>query len=72
MINKKEYPWITLQMLPAKVKEKQLVETWQRIASSPNALLKALWRGRHWAWGPNRRRAIKEESISINRDRVNN
>ena len=26
--------------------------------SSPNPLVKALQRGRHWVWGPNHRRAI--------------
>ena len=30
------------------------------ISSSPNPLVKVLRRGRHWVWGPNRRRAIKE------------
>ena len=29
-------------------------------ASNPNPLVKALQRGRHWVWGPNHRRAIKE------------
>ena len=38
------------------------------IASGPNRLVKALWRGRHWVWGPNRRRAMKEESMVINRE----
>ena len=37
------------------------------IAPSPNPLVKALCRGRHWVWGPTRRRAVKEWSISINR-----
>ena len=32
------------------------------ISSSPNPLVKVLRRGRHWIWGPNRRRAIKEWS----------
>ena len=31
-----------------------------------------LRRGRHWVWGPNRRRAIKEWSIAINNDWVDN
>ena len=42
------------------------------IASSPNPLVKALRRGRHWVWGPTRRRAIKEWTIAINRGCVNN
>ena len=32
-------------------------------SSSPNPLVKALRRGRHWVWGPNRRRAIKESNL---------
>ena len=36
------------------------------ISSSPNPLVKVLRRGRHWVWGPNYRRAIKEWSIAIN------
>ena len=28
--------------------------------SNPNPLVKALRRGRHWVWGPNHRREIKE------------
>ena len=35
------------------------------ISSSTNTLVKVLWRGRHWVWGSNRRRAIKECSIAI-------
>ena len=35
------------------------------ISSSPNPLVIFLLRGRHWAWGPNRRRAIN--FIFINR-----
>ena len=42
------------------------------ISSSPNPLVKVLRRGRHWVWGPNRRRAIKEWSIAINNDWVDN
>ena len=42
------------------------------IRSSPNPLVKALCRGRHWVWGPTRRRAIKEWSIAIDRGWVNN
>ena len=38
------------------------------ISSSPNPLVKSLRRGRHWVWGPNRRRAIKEWSIAINNE----
>ena len=30
------------------------------ISSSPNPLVKILRKGRHWVWGPNRHRAIKE------------
>ena len=30
------------------------------ISSSPNPLVKVLQRGRHWVWGPNRRRAVKQ------------
>ena len=41
-------------------------------SSSPNPLVKALWRGCHWVWGPNHRRAIKEWSIVINHDWVHN
>ena len=41
-------------------------------ASSLSPPIKALWRGRHWVWGPNRHRAIKEESIAINGYWVNN
>ena len=39
-------------------------------SSSPNLLVKVLRRGRHWVWGPNRRRASKEWSITINNDWV--
>ena len=35
------------------------------ISPSHNPLVKVLRRGRHWVWGPNRRRAIKEWSIAI-------
>ena len=42
------------------------------ISSSPNPLVKVLRRGRQWVWGPNRRRAIKEWSIAINNDWVDN
>ena len=42
------------------------------ISSSPNTLLKVLRRGRHWVWGPKRRRAIKEWSIAINNDWFDN
>ena len=42
------------------------------ILSSPNPLVKVLRRGRHWVWGPNCRRAIKEWSIAINNDWVDN
>ena len=42
------------------------------IWSSPNPLVKVLRRGHHWVWGPNRRRAIKEWSIAINNDWVDN
>ena len=42
------------------------------ISSSPNPLVKVLRRDRHWVWGPNRRRAIKEWSIAINNDWVDN
>ena len=38
---------------------------------APTHWLKFFWRGRHWVWGPNRRRAIKEWSIAINNDWVN-
>ena len=31
-----------------------------RVNESPNPLVKVSRRGRHWVWGPNRRRAIKE------------
>ena len=31
------------------------------IASSPNPLVKTLYRGRHWVWGPTRRRANRFE-----------
>ena len=50
---------------------KPLIEA-KDIASGPNPLMKALWRGHHWVWGRNRRREIKEKSIAINRDWVNN
>ena len=42
------------------------------ISSSPNPSVKVLQRGCHWVWGPNRRRAIKEWSIAINNDWVDN
>ena len=35
-------------------------------------LVKVLRRGRHWVWGPNRRRAIKEWSTAIGNDWVDN
>ena len=39
---------------------------------APTHWLNFLRRGRHWVWGPNRRRAIKEWSIAINNDWVDN
>ena len=46
----------------------------QAIASDPNPLIEALsWdRSWSWAWGPNRPRAIKEKTITINHNSVNN
>ena len=38
----------------------------QRHIVKPQPLVKVLRRGRHWVWGPNRCRAIKEWSIAIN------
>ena len=42
------------------------------ISSSPNPLVKVLRRDHHWVWGSNRRRAVKEWSIAINNDWVDN
>ena len=68
------YSWLILHCKP------ELKETtgWttvgqaKDIASSPNPLVKALCWGRHWVWGPTRRRAIIEWSIAINRVWINN
>ena len=73
MINKDEYSWLIL--LCARVNE---TNSWTTAAqannksSSPNPLVKVLRRGRHWVGGPNRRHAIKEWSIAINIDWVDN
>ena len=40
------------------------------ISSIPNPLVQVLRRGLHWIWGPNRHREIKEWSIAINNDWV--
>ena len=42
------------------------------ISPSPNPLVKVLRRGRHWVWGPYRRRAIKEQSTATNNDLADN
>ena len=66
---KKQYSWLTAHCKP----ELEETTSWTTVgqtkdkASSANPLVKALCRGRHWAWGPTRRRAIKEWSIAINR-----
>ena len=72
MINKDEYSWLIL--LCARVNENQQLNHSQAkdISSSPNPLVKVLRRGRHRVWGLNRRRAIKEWSIAINNDWVDN
>ena len=54
-------------------KWKPIVEPrWAKPKTSPDPLIKVLRRGRHWVWGPNRRRVIKEWSIAINNDWVYN
>ena len=71
---RKKYSWLIPHFKP----ELKETTSWttvgqaKDIASSPNALVKALCRDRHWVWGPTRRRAIKEWSIAINRGWVNN
>ena len=37
-------------------------------ASGTNPQIKALRQSRHWVWGLTHRRAMKEETIAINRD----
>ena len=44
----------------------------QRQASGTDQRIKALRQGRHCAWGMTHHRAIKEETIAINCDWVNN
>ena len=39
-------------------------------SSSPNPLIKVLRKSHHLVWGPNRRNTIKEWSIAINNDWV--
>ena len=71
---KKEYSWLIPNCNPG-LKETTSWTTLSQakdIASRTNPLVKVLCRGRHWNWGPTRRRAIKEWSIAINRGWVNN
>ena len=42
----------------------------QRQASGANRLIKSLCQGRQWVWGLTHSRAIKEETIAMNRDLV--
>ena len=71
---KKEYSWL----IPHCKQDLKETTSWvtmaqaKDIASSPNQLVKALCRGRHWVWGPTRRRVIKEWSITINRGYFHN
>ena len=41
-------------------------------ASGTNQPIKVLRQSRHWVWGLTHRRAIKEETIAINRDWIYN
>ena len=71
---KKEYSWLIPHCKP-ELKENtswNTVGQAKDIASSPNPLVKALWRDRHWIRGLTRRRAIKGWSIAINRGWVTN
>ena len=61
---KKEYSWLIPQCKP----ELKETTSWttvgqaKDIASSPNPLVKALCRGRHWVWGPTRRHRVQLKS----------
>ena len=72
MINNDEYSWLIL--LYARVMKTNSWTTGQAkdISSGSNPLVKVLRRSRHWVWGTKRHRAIKEWSIAINNDWVDN
>ena len=58
--NKDKYSWVNLSCEPEKTTSWTTAGQAKDKASSPNPLVKALRRDRHWVWGPNHRRAIKE------------